>query len=105
VVVLYEPYLRLVVRRSLSRRLRAKFDSVDVVQSVWVHLLHGLRKASWQFADKAQLLAFLATVTRRRLMSRARHHRLALAREVPAAEALEELPADHRVLPGDRMQA
>jgi RNA polymerase sigma-70 factor (ECF subfamily) len=105
VVVLYEPYLRLVVRRSLSRRLRAKFDSVDVVQSVWVHMLHGLQKASWQFDDKGQLLAFLVTITRRRLMSRARHFRLALEREVPAAGSLEELPIHREVLPGDQLQA
>src|SRR5262245_51267807 len=27
----YEPYLRMVVRRALSKPLRAKFDSVDIV--------------------------------------------------------------------------
>ena len=58
VVMIYAPYLRLVVRRSLSRRLRAKFDSVDVVQSVWVHLLHGLRKSSWQFARQGACSRF-----------------------------------------------
>jgi RNA polymerase sigma-70 factor (ECF subfamily) len=105
VVVAYEPYLRLVVRRSLSRRLRTKFDSVDVVQSVWVHLLHGLRKASWQFADKAQLLAFLVTVTRRRLVSRARHHQLAIARERPAGAPLEDFPARREPQPEDVAQA
>jgi RNA polymerase sigma factor (sigma-70 family) len=105
VVVSYEPYLRLVVRRSLSRRLRAKFDSVDVVQSVWVHLLHGLRKASWQFADKAQLLAFLVTVTRRRLVSRVRHHQSALDREQPAGEPLDALPIPHEPQPSELAQA
>ncbi len=43
VFVAYEPHLRLIVRRQLSRRLRAKFDSVDVVQSVWVRVLHDFR--------------------------------------------------------------
>ena len=28
----YEPILRMVVRRQLSDRLRAKFDSMDIVQ-------------------------------------------------------------------------
>lgn len=101
VVVMYEPYLRLVVRRSLSRRLRTKFDSVDVVQSVWVHLLRGIRNTSWQFADKAQLLAFLVTITRRRLISRARHHQKFLDREVSASESLDQLPAGTGPLPPD----
>ena len=34
----YEPYLRQVVRHGLPDRLRAKFDSADVVQSVWVQV-------------------------------------------------------------------
>ena len=51
----YEPYLRLVVRRQLSPELRAKFDSLDVVQSVWAHLLQGFREAGWCFADTAHL--------------------------------------------------
>jgi hypothetical protein len=34
VFVACEPYLRAVVRRRLPARLRAKFDSIDVVQSV-----------------------------------------------------------------------
>ena len=34
VFLAYEPYLRMVVRRHLSPGLRAKFDSVDIVQSV-----------------------------------------------------------------------
>jgi RNA polymerase sigma-70 factor (ECF subfamily) len=70
----YEPYLRLVVRRSLPRRLRAKFDSLDVVQSVWVHVLGGLRDCRWQFIDKPHLRAFLVQVARRRLITRLRHH-------------------------------
>src|SRR5215218_8223387 len=55
----YEPYLRMVVRRQLTPRLRAKFDSLDVVQSVWTNVLHGLRDACWEFADEAHLRSFL----------------------------------------------
>ena len=40
----YEPYLRKVVRRLLPRPLRAKFDSIDVVQSVYCDVLAAFRR-------------------------------------------------------------
>src|SRR5262249_22799363 len=55
----YEPQLRLVVRRQLSRRLRAKFDSADVVQSVWLHVLRGCRDGRWQIRSAGHLRALL----------------------------------------------
>jgi RNA polymerase sigma factor (sigma-70 family) len=70
----YEPYLRMVVRRQLSPGLRAKFDSLDVVQSVWVHVLRGSREAGWRFADVTHLRAFLVQLTRRRFIDRLRRH-------------------------------
>jgi RNA polymerase sigma-70 factor (ECF subfamily) len=88
----YEPYLRMVVRRYLPAGLRPKFDSIDVVQSVWVHVWRGLQNVAWQFADRDHLRALLVTVTRRRLVSRFRHYRTALAKEEPAPETLERLP-------------
>ncbi len=39
----FEPVLRVMVRRRLSPRLRAKFDSKDVVQSAWADVLKGFR--------------------------------------------------------------
>jgi len=105
VVLAYEPYLRTVVRHSLPDRLRPKFDSDDVVQSVWVHLLHGLRRAAWEFPDKGHLLALLVTITRRRLASRFRHHRTALEREEPAGAALDILPEQRQPQPRELAQA
>jgi RNA polymerase sigma-70 factor (ECF subfamily) len=101
----YEPYLRMVVRRHLPDRLRAKFDSGDVVQSVWVHVLHGLRAAAWHFTDRAGLLALLVTVARRRLVSRFRHHRAALDREQLGHSRLEGLPARREARPSELAQA
>jgi RNA polymerase sigma-70 factor (ECF subfamily) len=101
----YGPYLRLVVRRRLSRRLRAKFDSLDVVQSVWAHLLRGLRRPGWQFLNRARLIAFLVTVTRRRLTTRFRRHRAALEREGPQGADLEGLPAPAQPRPSEVAQA
>src|SRR5262249_14772281 len=72
----YEPYLRMAVRRLLSGPLRAKFDSMDIVQSVWANVLGGFRQAGWRFADRAHLRAFLVRVARNRLIDRTRqlHH-------------------------------
>jgi RNA polymerase sigma factor (sigma-70 family) len=81
VFLTYEPYLRKVVRRQLPERLRTRFDSVDVVQSVWGDLLDGFRKAGWRFASTAQLQAFLIRATRNRFIDRCRQHSPALDRE------------------------
>lgn len=77
----YEPYLRMVVRRHLSPGLRAKFDSVDIVQSVWADVLRGFREAGWRFADATHLRAFLVRLTHDRFIDRLRQHRRAVERE------------------------
>jgi RNA polymerase sigma factor (sigma-70 family) len=77
----YEPYLRMIVRRKLPSRLRTKFDSIDVVQSVWADLLHGFGQAGWRFADAAHLRAFLVKATRHRFIDRLRQHDRVLERE------------------------
>jgi len=82
---LYEPYLRLVVRRQLSADLRAKFDSIDVVQSVWADVVTGFREAGWRFTDASHLRAFLVKATRNRFIDRLRQHRKALKHEQPLA--------------------
>ncbi len=79
----YEPYLRMVVRRQLSAPLRSKFDSVDIVQSVWADVLDGFRSARWQFSDGSHLQAFLVQSARNRFIDRLRQHRTALEREQP----------------------
>src|SRR5579883_796955 len=86
----YEPYLRMVVRRLLPVRMRSKFDSMDVVQSVWADVLHGFRQAAWCFANVAQLRAFLVKVTRHRFIDRVRQHAGAADRE----RSLDLDPAD-----------
>ena len=91
VFVTYEPYLRLVVRRMLPAQLRAKFDSIDVVHSVWADLLDGFRDSSWQFKDAAHLRAFLVKATRNRFLDRVRRHKSAVEREKPMeADVLQD---------------
>src|SRR5438552_12909154 len=80
VFLAYEPYLRMVVRRRLPPRLRAKFDSMDIVQSIWADLLQGFRDADWHFADVQHLRAFLIKVTQHRCIDRLRKYRTALER-------------------------
>jgi RNA polymerase sigma factor (sigma-70 family) len=96
VFLAYEPFLRRVVRRQLHPRLRAKFDSADVVQSVWADLLAGFRGRRWTFTDPAQLRAFLLKATRNRFLDRLRQSNPALEREQPleltAAERLPQAP-------------
>jgi RNA polymerase sigma-70 factor (ECF subfamily) len=86
VFLTYEPCLRMVVRRHLSPALRAKFDSVDIVQSVWADLLRGFREAGWRFADAARLRAFLIRLTRHRFIDRLRQQSRAVAREQALAD-------------------
>ena len=101
----YEPYLRKVVRRKLPAALRTKFDSLDVVQSIWADLLTGFQAGRWRFTTPEQLRAFLVKVTRNRLIDRVRQEQtslrleqrveggdlreLAPARPAPAGEQLE----------------
>lgn len=81
VFIKYEPYLRMVVRKNLTPSLRTKFDSMDIVQSVWADLVHGFREAGWRFVDVQHLQAFLVQLTKHRFIDRLRRHKTALARE------------------------
>lgn len=102
----YEPYLRMVVRRMLPGNLRPKFDSVDVVQSVWADVLTGFREAGWQFADAAHLKAFLVRATRNRFIDRVRQNRTAVERNEPLGpEHLDEAATADDPDPGEVLQA
>lgn len=79
----YEPYLRMLVRRMLSQRMRAKFDSVDIVQSVWVDLYERFRDGHWSFENAGQLRAFLVKAVRHRFIDRYRQQRQAALRQQP----------------------
>src|SRR5437763_1947013 len=79
----YEPYLRKAVRRHLTGPLRAKFDSADIVQSVWADVLSGFREAGCRFVDADHLRGFLFIATRNRLIDRIRSQQRALEHEHP----------------------
>jgi RNA polymerase sigma-70 factor (ECF subfamily) len=86
VFLAFEPYLRKAVRRQLPPLLRAKFDSTDILQSVWADVLRGFREAGWRFSDVDHLRGFLFVATRNRLIDRVRQHQKAADREEPLGD-------------------
>src|SRR6267142_2474203 len=79
----YEPYLRKVVRRLLPAELRAKFDSIDVVQSIYCDVFAAFREGGMRFGSVAQLRAFLIKSTRNRFIDRVRQYQTAARLEQP----------------------
>jgi len=106
VFLAYEPYLRMVVRRKLTAGMRAKFDSMDIVQSVWADLLDGFRQARWKFQDVDHLRAFLVKVTHHRFVDRVRQHAPALDHEQPITPSgLETMASPGEARPSQLAQA
>ena len=95
----YEAYLRALVRAGSPTASRAKFDSTDVLQSVWVHVLGDAVRSGRRFASREHLRSFLLLVTRHRLTDRQRHFRGVLASEASAPDAslpsTEPRPSEH----------
>jgi RNA polymerase sigma-70 factor (ECF subfamily) len=77
----YEPFLRALVRRRLTPPLRTKFDSMDVVQSVWADVLSGFRAGDRKFKDRDHLRTFLAKVTYNHFVNHCRSRGGELAHE------------------------
>lgn len=101
----YEPQIRMVVSRQLHGALRAKLDSMDVVQAVWADVLAGFRSSGWHFADRRQLKAFLLTLARHRLIDGRRHYRRAIERERSLDEfTAADLPASSQPRPSEIVQ-
>jgi RNA polymerase sigma-70 factor (ECF subfamily) len=95
--VAYEPFMRMVIHRHISGSLRAKFDSADIVQSVWADFVGGLQQSRWNFENLDQFRAFLVKMTRNRFIDRLRKHRESLRREVNLPyENTDNMPADRR---------
>ena len=103
--VAYEPYLRMAIRRQLSGPLRAKLDSMDIVQSVWADILRGFRQSGWRFTDPSHLRAFLMKVARNRLIDRRRQHHRAIEHERPLDQSsADDLPETNQPRPSEIAQ-
>ena len=93
--IAFEPYMRMVIRRRISGPLRDKFDSGDIVQSVWADFVRGLHQSNWKFESLDQLRAFLVKMTRNRFVDRLRNHRESLRREIALIdETVDVVPVD-----------
>jgi RNA polymerase sigma factor (sigma-70 family) len=102
----YGPYLRAIVRCQMSDKLRGKFDSVDVVQSVWVHVLRQVGREGWKFDDERQFRGLLATIARRRLISRVRNLNSGKrSADHHADYNLDDLPHSNQPRPSEIVQA
>lgn len=97
----YAPYLRAIVRCRMADRLRGQFDSADVVQSVWVQVLRQIGRPGWEVTDERQLRALLATIARRRLITRIRR----TPDDGDPVGAVDELPAVGQARPSEVVQA
>ncbi|WZO99625.1 RNA polymerase sigma factor [Isosphaeraceae bacterium EP7] len=105
VFIEYEPYLRMAVRRQLTGALRAKLDSMDIVQTVWADVLKGFKESGWRFADRGQLRSFLTTLARHRLIDRRRHYRRSMESERPMGDADPgDFPASGQPRPSEEAQ-
>ncbi|HEV3386253.1 MAG TPA: sigma-70 family RNA polymerase sigma factor, partial [Gemmata sp.] len=100
-----ESYLRAIVRSQLSNQLQSKFDSVDVVQSVWVQLLQKLEQDGCRINDQNHLRALLVTIARRRLISRARQYSLADLKVTLDDEGWETIFDSRQDMPSETAQA
>ena len=93
--VAFEPYMRMVIRRRMSGSLRAKFDSADIVQSVWADFVDGLHQSKWTFHNLDQFRAFLVKMTRNRFIDRLRKYRESLRCEIALrTDNVDILPPD-----------
>jgi RNA polymerase sigma-70 factor (ECF subfamily) len=98
----------MVVRRQMTPRLRTRFDSHDVVQSVWADTLLRPRPegAPCRFRDEAGLRSFLVRLTLNRFIDFYRRNRPSMARETRLTPAEErDLPARRDERPSEVAQA
>ncbi|WP_425616811.1 RNA polymerase sigma factor [Anatilimnocola sp. NA78] len=71
IVQLYGADVHRIVRRTLNRRLRSKFDSMDFVQIVWASFFRTPHKLQ-DMQSPDQVLAYLVTVAKFKVISEVR---------------------------------
>ncbi len=92
----YGEAIRRAVRRALDSRLRCKFDSLDFVQLVWSSFFRARGRMD-RFSRPDELVAFLMTVARNKVVTEARK------RNVNSEQAWNESFQDRAERPDDRV--
>jgi RNA polymerase sigma factor (sigma-70 family) len=94
IVSIYGADVHRIVRRTLNRRLRSKFDSMDFVQVVWASFFRTPQKLR-DLQSPEQMLAYLITVAKFKVISEVRR-RLQSAKYNVNREAVQ--PDMHQTL-------
>ncbi len=84
----YGHHIKRVVRRRLDVRLRSKFDSVDFVQMVWASFFRN-REALARFDRAEDLIRFLATLARNKVIDEERRRILGIKYNAMRERSLE----------------
>jgi RNA polymerase sigma factor (sigma-70 family) len=90
-----EPFMRMVIRRRISSGFRAKFDSADVVQSVWANFVGNRERRDCKFENLEQFRAYMVRMACNRLIDHFRKHRMSVLHKATTKDDRRELPADH----------
>jgi RNA polymerase sigma factor (sigma-70 family) len=88
-----EPFMRMVIRRRISSGMRAKFDSGDVVQSVWANFVGNRERWNCKFENLEQFRAYMIRMACNRLIDRFRKHRMSVLHKATKNDS-RDLPAD-----------
>jgi RNA polymerase sigma factor (sigma-70 family) len=100
----YGPHVQRVVRRSMSRRLRSQFDSVDFVQAVWASFFQDPAQIH-SFETPAGVIGYLAAMARNKVIDEQRRRmntqKYNAHQTIPLEECddTESDPVDHQPRP------
>ncbi|MEO0528998.1 MAG: sigma-70 family RNA polymerase sigma factor [Planctomycetota bacterium] len=92
IVEVYGPCILRVVRRALPREIRSKVDSIDLVNTLLGSLLVKRHRLS-HFREPAQLIAFLTSAARNRVIDEHRKYTACAARSIRAEEGTYAEPS------------
>ncbi|MEZ6139196.1 MAG: ECF-type sigma factor [Zavarzinella sp.] len=93
----FEPAIRVIVRSNISSSMRAKFDSVDICQSVMGTFFMRAAMGQYDLDNPQQLIALLARIAQNKVRSAARYfqqERRSQQREV-AVDHLGDIFGNH----------